>query len=115
MPELSKYDISVLVNNAGVDVMDQHIDIPVQNSINLININCFALTALTYKYVRIFSQKIKNSNKKCAIINVSSVAGNSPIIKANYPFRSARSIPVLKFTSTNSPKTSPKKILRSIG
>ena len=75
MPELKKYDLSIVVNNAGVDIMDTHLNLSVETIINLININCFTLVALTHRYVKIFKEKIQKTGRKCAIVNVSSVAG----------------------------------------
>ena len=73
LPQLSKYDFSIVVNNAGVDVLNYYQNLKVSEIINLININCFSLCALTYKFARIFKEKVKNTGKKCAIINVGSL------------------------------------------
>ena len=43
-------------------------------SSDLININCFAVLALNYKFSRLFNEKV-NRGKHCAILNVASLAG----------------------------------------
>ena len=76
VPELSKYDFSIVVNNAGVDVLDHYQNLSVKTIIDLININCFAVLALNYKFSKIFEEKV-NRGKHCAILNVASLAGNN--------------------------------------
>lgn len=75
MPQLSRYDISILVNNAGEVAVGKYNETPVEKILNLVHINCFSAGALTHRYVRIFKEKIARTGKKCAIINVGSMAG----------------------------------------
>ena len=74
IPELRKYDFTLVVNNAGIDLLEYYHTFEVSQIINLININSFSVCALTYKFVQLFKQKTK-AGKKCAIINVASLAG----------------------------------------
>jgi short-subunit dehydrogenase len=78
LPQLQKYDFSILVNNAGVDKLDLHQKFTLAEVFNHININCLAVCALTYKFSKLFKDKIKRTGKKCAIINVASIAGGNP-------------------------------------
>ena len=74
LPELDKHDFSIVVNNAGVDVLDHYKNIPLKTIIDLININCFAVLGLNYKFSRLFNEKV-NRGQHCAILNVASLAG----------------------------------------
>jgi short-subunit dehydrogenase len=79
--DLSKYDISVVVNNAGVDILDQYLDLSIETITNLIQINCFALAAINYIFLPRHQQRTLKTGKRCSIINVSSVAGTFYTIK----------------------------------
>ena len=60
LQELNSFkDISIVINNAGVDVLDKYTDLPVQKIIDLLNINCFALGAIVYKFIPYFKQRIQ--------------------------------------------------------
>lgn len=64
-----------MVNNAGVDVLENFIDLPTEKIIDLISINCFALAAICHKFIPILCERVLKEGKKSAIINVGSVAG----------------------------------------
>ena len=67
--------ISIVVNNAGVDVLEPFTDLSTEKIIDLISINCFALAAICHKFIPLFSERLRKEGKKSAIINVGSVAG----------------------------------------
>jgi short-subunit dehydrogenase len=80
-------DISIIVNNAGIDILDTYTNLKIQKITDLLNINCFALGALNYKFIPYFEQRTKETRKKCACINVGSVAGIYNYIKVKFPCR----------------------------
>ena len=47
--------ISIVVNNAGVDVLEPFTDLNTEKIIDLISINCFALAAICHKFIPLFS------------------------------------------------------------
>lgn len=71
--------ISIVVNNAGVDVLEPFTTIETEKIIDLISINCFALAAICHKFIPVFSERLRKEGKKSAIINVGSVAGEMPL------------------------------------
>ena len=75
LTELQGLDISMLVNNVGVDIIDDFDKIPDQQLYDLISINIYSLVRMTKA---LMPQLIKR-NKKSAIINVGSVAGLRPM------------------------------------
>ena len=52
---------------------------------HIINLNCLAVLALTYKYAKIFKEKTKGG-KHCAILNVGSIAGTDHLKKAKFRY-----------------------------
>lgn len=80
LPQLLAFrDISILVNNAGVDVLDNFTNLAPATLIDLLNLNCNALAALTHRFIPLFEERSQRTGKKCAIINVGSVAGNNSL------------------------------------
>lgn len=71
----------MVVNNAGMDKLALFQDYTLADVFSLINLNCFSVCALTYKFAKIFRDKVRKEGKRCAIINVASIAGgtSSPI------------------------------------
>jgi len=55
---LSQYNISIVVNNAGVDVLGEYLSLSLQSIINLIHINCFAVAALNYFAIEHFTKRL---------------------------------------------------------
>ena len=56
LAELSSIqNISIVVNNAGVDVLEPFTELRTEKVIDLISINCFALAAICHKFIPIFS------------------------------------------------------------
>ena len=64
-------DISVLVNNVGVDVLDYYHRLSEEEILRLININCGACSILSHQLIPHFLSR----PSKSAIINVASLAG----------------------------------------
>lgn len=88
LPQLLSFkDISIVVNNAGVDVLDNFTNLAPSTLIELLNLNCNALAALNHRFIQIFEERSMRTGKKCAIINVGSVAGNSRLTKAKCRYR----------------------------
>ena len=68
---LEKYDIDILINNAGFWYAWKFVDMDQKKVIDMINLNILALTNLTY----IFSKKMKSGSY---IVNVASTAAFQP-------------------------------------
>ena len=85
-------DISILVNNVGVDVLDFYHKLSEEEIIRLININCGACSVLSH----IFIPRFLKRNSKSAIVNVASLAGISQLTQDKYPWLSIISIQLLK-------------------
>ena len=66
--------VDVLINNAGFGLSDEFLDIPLNQYLDLININNRALIQMTYLFL---PEMVKR--KKGYILNVSSVLGAMPI------------------------------------
>lgn len=75
MDQIKDLDISILINNAGIDVFDHFMEIDLNYIKKMITINCTALMSLTQK----MCQKMRHRSRKSAIINVSSGAVNLPL------------------------------------
>lgn len=86
LPQLDQFkNISIIVNNAGTDVLEPYAGVKVSKIIDLVSINCFILAALNYKFIPIFEKRTKDTGNKCAIINVGSVAGTFNLIVGELP------------------------------
>lgn len=70
--EVKKYNISILINNAGVGMQGEFINLDINKQIDMINLNITSLTILT----NLFSKNFKNNEGK--ILNVSSIAAFNP-------------------------------------
>ena len=73
--EIKGLDISLLVNNVGIDHVDAFIKAPPEILKNLININCFPVFFLTH---HILPNMLKRTSKS-AIINISSMSAVRPV------------------------------------
>lgn len=69
--ELEGLDISVLVNNVGVDVLNYYHRLSEEEILRLVNINCGACSVLSHQLIPHFLSRPSQS----AIINVASLAG----------------------------------------
>jgi 17beta-estradiol 17-dehydrogenase / very-long-chain 3-oxoacyl-CoA reductase len=67
---LSKYDVSILVNNVGTGEVSSFLDLPIDSVYNTLVVNTLPQTLLT----RMFVEKFLKREKRSAIINLSSVA-----------------------------------------
>lgn len=79
MTQLKSYDISVLVNNVGVDVLSPYHELTEQEIVNLITVNCLPVSVLNHRFI----PKLLSRDKKSAIINVASLAGEIPMALHN--------------------------------
>jgi short-subunit dehydrogenase len=76
--ELNDIEISILVNNVGLDVLDYYHTISQDKISSLIRVNCFSTSILSNIFIPKFLERHKKNKKiKSAIINVASLAGNS--------------------------------------
>lgn len=108
LPQLAAFrDISVVVNNAGVDVLDSFTNLAPSALLDLLYLNCCVLAALNHRFIPLFEERFKRTGKRSAIINVGSVAGNTPIIQGRRLLRCTTSTPPARPMSTCSPTTSP--------
>ena len=114
LSQLDTYDFSIVVNNAGADVLDYYHNLSVSDIFKIINLNCLAVLALNYKYAIIFKEKTKG-RKHCAILNVGSIAGNLLSIQDRLPFLFSISTQLPKAMSPSSPKICPWSSRKSIG
>jgi len=71
MTQIQNLDVSILVNNVGVDVFEEYHNIDEQHIKDLITINCLPMAILSKRLIP-FMQIRKN---RSAIINVASMAG----------------------------------------
>ena len=69
----NNYDVSVVVNNAGIGLSKDFIDSSIEEDIEVINLNIIALQHIMKHYYKIFLEK-----KTGRIINISSLAGFVP-------------------------------------
>ena len=66
-------------------MFDHYTSLSPSQIIHLINLNCFSLCGLTKKFIDLFKEKAKKG-KKCAIINVASMASISFVMKVKVRF-----------------------------
>jgi len=69
----SKYDVTMVINNAGVGIGGYFNDTLIHNQIDLINLNITALTILTKLFLNVFLRKNNGT-----IVNIGSVGGYVP-------------------------------------
>jgi 17beta-estradiol 17-dehydrogenase / very-long-chain 3-oxoacyl-CoA reductase len=75
MSELDGLDISIVVNNVGVDVLDHYQNLSEQQITNLVNLNCFSVTLMNRIFIPRFRARHAERGFRSAIVNVSSLAG----------------------------------------
>jgi 17beta-estradiol 17-dehydrogenase / very-long-chain 3-oxoacyl-CoA reductase len=83
MTQLKAYDISVLVNNVGLDVLNPYHELTEQEIVRLITVNCLPIAVLNRRFI----PRLLGREKKSAIINLASVAGKRDITQGNYRWR----------------------------
>lgn len=72
--EISDLDISLLINNVGIDNCQPFVKTPVEILQNLININCFPVYMLSHHII----PRMVARPKKSAVINLSSMSAVHP-------------------------------------
>ena len=75
LEDLFKLNISVLINNVGVDVLDYYHNLSEQQINKLIHINCTAMSQLCRMFIPRFRERYEGTHQKSAIVNVTSLAG----------------------------------------
>jgi short-subunit dehydrogenase len=76
LPALNRFkNISIVVNNAGVDILGKFTSLTAQKVADLTTLNCFSLAAVCHKFIPYFEARTKETGLKCGFINVGSVAG----------------------------------------
>jgi len=75
MPQIQELDVSILVNNVGVDVVGKYEEIPEQQELDILIVNLYPLVRLTKA---IIPQMLKRSSRS-AIINIGSTSGKRPM------------------------------------
>ncbi|CAD8083438.1 unnamed protein product [Paramecium primaurelia] len=75
MDKVGERDVSVLVNNVGVDVLNKFHLLSDEEIYNTITVNCFPITMLCKRFIPRF---LKRNQYKSAIVNVTSLAGKFP-------------------------------------
>lgn len=54
MGDLKDLDISILVNNVGVDCLDYFHNLAEEQILNLVNLNCMTVSLLTHLFIPLF-------------------------------------------------------------
>ncbi|CAD8115886.1 unnamed protein product [Paramecium sonneborni] len=75
MNQIGNRDVSILINNVGVDVLNKFHMLSDDEVYNTIIVNCLPITMLSKRFIPRFLQRNK---QKSAIINVTSLAGKFP-------------------------------------
>lgn len=96
--QLEKIDISILINNVGLDCLDTYVNLDPEFIIKLVNVNVFAMTNL----MRILGGKMQNRSKKSGIINIGSFVGEIPM--SYYAVYGASKVYVKYLTSAIAPE-----------
>jgi short-subunit dehydrogenase len=78
MDEIRELDVSILVNNVGVDVLDNYHKLAEETIANLMKVNCFSVTHLTRIFLPRFLERQARKGVRSAIVNVASLAGTPP-------------------------------------
>jgi short-subunit dehydrogenase len=72
---LKDLDISILVNNVGVDVLEHYHSLSEDQIGRLIKVNCFAVSIMNRIFIQRFLNRGERRPVKSAIVNVASLAG----------------------------------------
>ncbi len=73
-------DVSILINNVGVDVLDSYHKLPLDQIGNLIKVNCLSVTVLNRIFIPKFLERRTRRGVRSAIVNVASLAGIGSVI-----------------------------------
>lgn len=72
-------DISIVINNVGVDVLEFYHKLPPKQISDLIKINCFPASLISRHFIPKLLERKKRTKNQGAIVNVSSIAGIIPM------------------------------------
>lgn len=67
------------MNNVGVDVFDKYIDQDPKNIQDLISLNCYSVAFINRYFLPLFRKRTQKTGKKCAMVNIASIAGTLPL------------------------------------
>lgn len=76
MEKIGKLDVSILVNNVGINRTDRFTDIPEEFLFDIVSVNCLTPLILTRRLIN----SMVNRPHRSAVINLSSVAGQRPLM-----------------------------------
>ena len=62
-----------------MDVLDQYTDLEASKIEDLIKLNCFPMAYINRFFIPLMQKRTANKKLKCAIVNVSSIAGTIPM------------------------------------
>ncbi|XP_051912321.1 17-beta-hydroxysteroid dehydrogenase type 3-like [Hippocampus zosterae] len=71
-------DVSVVVNNVGVDVLGKYCSLPVKDVQKIIDVNCYPVSMLCHKFIPRLLKR-----KHAGVVIVSSLAGEFPMAMHN--------------------------------
>lgn len=72
-------DISIVVNNVGLDCIESFDKQDPQSIENLLKVNCFPVAFFNRLFIPIMLKRLEAKKTKSAIINVASIAGMIPM------------------------------------
>lgn len=72
-------DISIVVNNVGVDVLEKYEALEPTVIEDLIKLNCFPVAYINRYFIPLMLKRNKQKNLRSTIVNVSSLAGIGPM------------------------------------
>ncbi|KAL4453181.1 hypothetical protein ABPG74_015412 [Tetrahymena malaccensis] len=83
MEQIKGLDISILINNVGMDYFNYFDQIDDTTILDHIKVNCLPMTFLCRQFIPLFKERLAKQKKKSAILNVGSFAGVLPCIYFN--------------------------------
>lgn len=72
--QVEDLDVSVLVNNVGLEVLSAYHELKEEKLKNIVTVNTLPMTVFAHKFIQRFLKR----NKRSAMINLSSVSGEIP-------------------------------------
>ena len=79
LEELADLDISLVINNVGVDVLEKYQKLEASTIEDLIKLNCFPVAYINRYFIPILQKRLREKKLKGAIVNVASIAGLMPM------------------------------------
>ena len=80
MKDMGDISISILVNNVGINHTESFTTVPETFLLDIVSVNCTTQLVLTRRLINGMISRAQSAKKRCAIINVSSVAGQRPLL-----------------------------------